>query len=226
MGFLQSAQGRELKWRLVGIAGKLLIDFLFCCSKIETVGYEKVRKLIESRRFIFVFWHSRILLISYVYKRLGAVILVSKSEDGEVIARIIERQGQRSVRGSTRKGGMRALTRLIRIMRAENRPGVVVPDGPQGPRYRIQPGVIVMAKKTKLPIIPITYSSKKAKVFQSWDRFLLPWPGTAGRVAYGEPVHVPSDADGQTMERCRLQLEEELNRITRAADRRFGRPTP
>ena len=226
MRILTSPYLRELKWRLVGIGGKLLIDFLFWRSKIETVGYEAVRPLIESRRFIFVFWHSRILLLSYIYKGLGAVILVSKSEDGEVIARVIERQGQRSVRGSTRKGGLRALARLIRTMRKEKRPGVVVPDGPQGPRYQLQPGVIVMAKQTGYPIIPLTYSSRKAKVFNSWDRFLLPFPGTDGRVAYGRPIHVPHDAEGEALEQCRVQVEAELNRITQAVDRSFGRPTP
>jgi hypothetical protein len=226
MKILQAKQLQELKWRLVGLGGKLLIDFLFCRSKIERVGYEKVRPLVESRRLIFAFWHSRILLLSYIYKGLGATILVSKSEDGEIIARVLQQQGQLCVRGSTRKGGLRALARLIRTMRDQKRPGVVVPDGPQGPRYQVQPGVIVMAKQTGYPIIPLTYSSRKAKVFKSWDRFMLPFPGTDGQVAYGEPIHVPADTEGEALERYCVQLEEELNRITQAADRSFGRRMP
>ena len=226
MKILQAKQLQELKWRLVGMGGKLLIDFLFCRSKIERVGYEKVRPLVESRRLIFAFWHSRILLLSYIYKGLGATILVSKSEDGEIIARVLQQQGQVCVRGSTRKGGLRALARLIRTMRDQKRPGVVVPDGPQGPRYQVQPGVIVMAKQTGYPIIPLTYSSRKAKVFKSWDRFMLPFPGTDGQVAYGEPIYVPADTEGEALERYCVQLEEELNRITQAADRSFGRRMP
>jgi len=226
MQILQPKKLQELKWRLVGVGGKLLIDFLFWRSKIERVGYENVRPLVESRRHIFAFWHSRILLLSYIYKGLGATILVSKSEDGEIIARVLQQQGQLCVRGSTRKGGLRALARLIRTMRDQKRPGVVVPDGPQGPRYKVQPGVIVMAKQTGYPIIPLTYSSRKAKVFKSWDRFMLPFPGTDAQVAYGEPIHVPADTEGEALERYRVQLEEELNRITRAADRSFGRRMP
>jgi len=226
MKSLQSKDLQELKWRLVGIGGKLLIDFLFCCSKVDRIGYEKVRLLVESRRHIFAFWHSRILLLSYIYKGLGATILVSKSEDGEVIARVLQRQGQLPVRGSTRKGGLRALARLIRTMRDQKRPGVVVPDGPQGPRYQVQPGVIVMAKQTGYPIVPLTYSSRKVKVFKSWDRFMLPFPGTDGCVAYGDPIYVPADTDGEALERYRLRLQEELNRITQAADNYFGRSTP
>ncbi len=223
---LQSKPLQELKWRLVGIGGKLLIDFLFCRSKVDIIGYEKVRALVESRRNIFTFWHARILLVSYIHKGLGATILVSKSDDGEVIARVIQQQGQLSVRGSTRKGGLRALARLIRTMRDQNRPGVVVPDGPQGPRYQVQPGVIVMAKQTGYPIVPITYSSRKVKVFKSWDRFILPFPGTDGRVVYGDPIYVPVEAEGEALEHYRVRLEEELNRITQAADRYFGRSTP
>jgi lysophospholipid acyltransferase (LPLAT)-like uncharacterized protein len=223
---MQSDRFKEIKWRLVGIAGKRLIDFLFWRSRIQTVGYEKVRDLVASRRYIFAFWHSRILLLSYVYKGLGASILVSKSEDGEIIARVLERQGQQSVRGSTRKGGLRALALLIRSMRDENRPGVVVPDGPQGPRYRAQPGVIVLAKQTGYPIIPLTYSSRKVKVFNSWDRFMLPFPASEGRVIYGEPIHVPPQTEGEDLERYRTMLEKELNRITAAADNFFGRRMP
>ena len=211
-----------IKWRLIGLAGKLLIDFLFLFSPIERRGYSAVADLIAGRRYIFAFWHSRILLLSYIYKGLNASIMVSNSADGEVIAQVLQRHGHKTIRGSTRKGGLRALMHQIADMRSHRRPGVVIPDGPQGPRHKVQTGVILLSQKTGCPIIPLAYSSKRRKVFNSWDRFIVPFPWARGVVIYGRPIEVPRKADAGMITRCTLQLEQELNRITAQADARFG----
>lgn len=215
----------DIKWNLVGILGKLFIDFLFFASRIEIIGFEKVRPIISSRKFILVSWHSRILLINYLYRYWDGIALVSQSEDGEIIARILQRQGHETIRGSTSKGGLRALTAQIRQLKDRIRPSIVVPDGPQGPRFKVQPGVIVLAKKTGYPIVPVSYSAKKIKVFASWDRFILPFPFTKCRVVYGDPVYVPENADKNEFNRHLIRLENELNRITFDADRHFGHTT-
>jgi lysophospholipid acyltransferase (LPLAT)-like uncharacterized protein len=214
----------ELKWRLVGLLGKWIVDGIFACSPIEYIGLEKVRPLIESRKLIFAFWHSRILLISYIYKGLGAYTLVSKSKDGEIIARILQRQGQICVRGSTKRGGLRALARHIKLLKATGSPGAVIPDGPRGPRFKAQPGVITLAQKTGFPILPITYSARRVKIFGSWDRFMLPAPFTRCRVVFGDPIHVTPDANKTDLEHFRRRLEDELSRITTEADGFFGLP--
>jgi lysophospholipid acyltransferase (LPLAT)-like uncharacterized protein len=211
-----------LKWWLIGWAGELLINFLFLFSRIHTLGYEPVAELIKTRRLIFACWHSRLLLLCYRYKKLGASILVSNSADGEIVAQVIQRQGHSAVRGSTGKGGLRALIQQSKDMRINHRPGVVTPDGPQGPRHRVQQGVILLAQKTKVPILPITYSSKRRKVFNSWDRFVLPFPWSKGVIIYGRPIHVPAHADPEALEQSTKALETELNRITSQADQFFG----
>lgn len=211
----------EIKWRLIGFFGKIAIDLLFLTTRIETVGLEDVKHLEESRRAIAAFWHSRLMLISYLFKNWGAAILVSASNDGEYVARIIKRQGHLPIRGSTTRGGRRALSRLIQELK-NGRPGVVIPDGPQGPRFKVQPGVMMLAKKAGLPIVPMTYSAKRIKVFNSWDRFILPYPFTTCRVVFGRPIQVPTDADKETEASCTLELEKEMQRITKAADDRFG----
>jgi lysophospholipid acyltransferase (LPLAT)-like uncharacterized protein len=210
------------KWWLVGWLGELLINFLFLFSRIHIIGYEPVADLIKTRRLIFVFWHSRILLPSYRYKKLGASIMVSNSADGEIVAQVIQRQGHSAIRGSTGKGGMRALIRQSNDMRMNGRPGVVIPDGPQGPRHKVQQGVILLAQKTKVPILPMAYSSSKRKVFKSWDRFILPFPWSEGVMIYGRPVHVPSKATPNDLAECTQALETELIRITSQADQFFG----
>lgn len=222
MLFKKKSHATGIKWRLIGLAGKILIDFLFLFSPIEKRGYSAVARLIDTRRFIFAFWHSRILLLSYNYKRLNASIMVSNSADGEVIAQVLQRHGHKTIRGSTRKGGLRALMKQIADMRAHGRPGVVIPDGPQGPRHKVQPGVILLAQKTGCPIIPLAYSSRRRKVFNSWDRFMLPYPWTRGVIIYGRPIDVPPKTDAETIDRCARRLEQELNRITTQADEHFG----
>jgi lysophospholipid acyltransferase (LPLAT)-like uncharacterized protein len=218
----QNRRFTELKWKLVGTSGKLLVDFIFSTSVIEIRGQKSLEGLLKSRQYIMAIWHSRILLVSYLFKGTNASILVSRSDDGEIIARILQAQGQNTVRGSTRKGGLRAMARLIKDLINKRRPGAVIPDGPQGPRFQVHPGVIMLAKKTGYPIIPVSYSAKKIKVFSSWDRFILPYPFTRCRMVYGKFISVPADADPIGLENCRKSLESELNRITKSADRHFG----
>lgn len=216
------SQRTRLKWWLVGRLGKGLIDLICSTMPIHVVDFEKVRAEVESRRFILAFWHSRILMIIYQYQGWGAATLVSSSDDGEIIAQILQRQGHRTIRGSTSRNAVRALASLIRVVKEEGRPGGVVPDGPRGPRFKVQPGVITLAKKTGYPVVPVTYSAKRLKIFASWDRFLLPYPFTESCVMYGTPVSVPGNTDEEAQEVYRVRLEEELNRITRAVDRYYG----
>jgi lysophospholipid acyltransferase (LPLAT)-like uncharacterized protein len=212
----------NFKWVLVGIIGKLMIDILFFSTKIETVDFDKVSAHFSSKKFILAFWHSRILLVGYLYKGWGGAILVSSSKDGEFIARVLQRQGHETIRGSSSRGGLRALAKQIKCLKEKVRPGVIIPDGPRGPRFKVQPGIITLAKKTGYPVVPVSYSAKKIKIFKSWDRFILPYPFTTCRLMYGDPVCVASNADKDEENRCKNRLEKELNRITRDVDSYFG----
>jgi lysophospholipid acyltransferase (LPLAT)-like uncharacterized protein len=208
----------ELKWNFFGISGKLLIDAIFLTSRIEVLGGEQVEEVMKSQKYILVFWHSRLLLPSYMLKNINCLVLVSQSRDGEIIRRIINFQGQEAVRGSSTRGGLRALAGMIKNLKENQRPGGFTPDGPQGPRFKVKPGVITCAKKTGYPLVPVTYSAGRIKVFSSWDRFILPLPFSKCTMAYGAPLYVPSDADKTLEEECREQLERELNRLTRQLD--------
>ena len=216
----------ELKWRLVGLLGSRLIDLIFSTIRIHSVSLDQEWHDTASapKRFIAAIWHSRILMFSYLYKGWRASILVSRSEDGEIIARILQRQGFETIRGSTNKGGGRALATLIRRIR-DGGSAVIIPDGPQGPRFRVQPGIILLAQKTGVPIYPMSYGARHAKIFSSWDRFMLPRPFTECRVVYGTPVFVPANADEIVREACRRRLEDELCKITLNADCCFGQVT-
>jgi lysophospholipid acyltransferase (LPLAT)-like uncharacterized protein len=210
------------KWPVFGIFGKLLIDFVFSTVRIGHLDYEKARKEIESGECLIALWHSRMLMASYVYRKIGAAILVSRSNDGEMMAQVLERQGHRPIRGSSSRSGAPALSQLIKAVKEKHCPGVIVPDGPRGPRFKVQPGIIALAQKTGYPIIPMSCSAKRLKVFSSWDRFILPYPFSEGCLIYGDPVSVPNELMPETRELYRVKLENEMNRITRQVDGYYG----
>jgi lysophospholipid acyltransferase (LPLAT)-like uncharacterized protein len=222
MGIQKYKFKKELKFKLIGLFGKLFIDLLFSTMKIDSIGFEKVEPIIRSRRFVAAIWHSRILIFPYLFKGLNGAIMVSRSQDGELIARVLDKQGHETIRGSSRKGGIAALAKLIENVKTCNRPGIVVPDGPQGPRFHVQPGVVMLAKQTGYPILTGAYSAKTIKVFGSWDRFILPYPFTTCRVVYGNPIYVPPDADSVMLKEYIKYVEEELRSITLKADNTFG----
>ena len=212
----------EIKLKLVGILGKIFIDLLCFTIRIKQEDLQRVGQLVASDRVIYAIWHSRMLLFSYLVKGRSGVTLVSQSRDGEFATRIINRQGNTVFRGSTTRGGPRAMVKLIRALKEKDRIAMITVDGPQGPRCRVQPGVITLAKKTGYPILAATYSGRRIKVFSSWDRFVLPYPFTTCKVKYGSPLYVPKDADKAEEKRCLLKLEKELNQITDEADAFFG----
>lgn len=212
----------EIKWRLTGILGRLIIDLLCATTTIESEGLKKVAPVLRSGKFIAACWHSRIILLSYILKGWHMAILVSRSKDGEIIARIAQNQGHETIRGSTSRGGLRALAKQIKILKEHARPGGIIPDGPRGPRQKVQPGVIMLAKKTGYPIVPISYSAKKIKIFSSWDRFIVPYPFTKCTIIFGDPIYIPKDIDRNRYKLFSNTLEKELCRITDDADRSFN----
>lgn len=214
----------SLKWKVIGLACKLFIDFLFLFSRVETRGFGAVADIVASRRYIFAIWHSRILLPAFWHRDANASVMVSNSADGEIAAQMLHQYGHQTIRGSTRKQGMRALLRQVADMHKHVRPGVVTPDGPQGPRYRVQPGVVLLSQKTGFPIIPLAYSAKKRKVFNSWDRFVLPVPWSKCALVYGHPISIPATfgPEKKALTVYIQKVENELNRVTTTADAMCG----
>ncbi len=159
---------------------------------------------------IFALWHGPHFPVLYAGRDRGLYVVASRSADGEMLARVLERFGYRTVRGSSGRGGTRALIDLARHVNAGD-DAVLAVDGPRGPIYQVKPGIILLAKLTGAPIIPITGSLARYKEFKSWDRFRLPYPFTRAIVASGKPMFVPSDADDAMIEAKRVELENMLN---------------
>ena len=186
--------------------------------RLETRGQESIdRCYADGGNVILALWHSQQLMVPFGYRGAGGHVLISQHGDGEIIASIIARFGHSSVRGSSTRGGARALRELIALGRS-GRDLVVTPDGPQGPRQVAKLGVVQLAKTTGLPIFPIVFACSRKKVFQSWDRFVLPKPFARGLFLYGEPITVPRHADDAALEAARLAVEAALNRLTDEAE--------
>ena len=160
----------------------------------------------QGRQPIFAFWHGRILTATLYFRDRGIVVITSENFDGEWIARIIRRFGYDTARGSTSRGGARALAQLRREMRA-GRPAAFTIDGPRGPERVAQPGAIWLASATGQPIVPFHIEAASFWTVKSWDRHQVPKPGSDVAIAIGLPMDVPPEADEATIERSRLELE-------------------
>jgi lysophospholipid acyltransferase (LPLAT)-like uncharacterized protein len=189
----------------------------------------EIEQALRARRpnVIYAFWHGHLLYLMYRYRGSGVYILVSQSRDGELLSRILQHFGMPTIRGSSSRGARRSLLELVRRARA-GASAALAPDGPRGPRHRAQSGIITLAQLTEIPIIPVAVDARWKIEFQSWDRFLLPFPYSRVVVAYGEPVVVPRDADASLLEQKRQELEGKLLKLAEEVTLavRSGRPSP
>jgi len=162
---------------------------------------------------ILVLWHNRIFSCAYLWRKSGYVILVSQSFDGEYIARFAQRLGYGAVRGSSTRGGARALAKLIGLMREGIR-AVFTVDGPRGPRYVAKTGACLLAKKTQNPIYPVLVEAREFWEINSWDKLQIPKPFTRAKVFIGQPIRVSPDADETELENKRLETQKVLDELT------------
>lgn len=161
---------------------------------------------------IYATWHGRILLLPYLYGWRRACVLASRSRDGEILARFVARFGLEPVRGSSSRGGAEALRLLMRDL-GQGRDVVVVPDGPRGPREMAKLGMIVLARLSGAPIVPIAVGASAEWRLGSWDEFRIPKPFARCVLRFGDPIRIPTDADRQAQEAARKDVEAALHTL-------------
>jgi len=164
---------------------------------------------------IWAFWHNRILMMPYLYERFcpgrRMLMMVSRSRDGEFITRIMNRFGIDGARGSSSRGGSDALREILReLPRPQARDIGITPDGPRGPRAKVQDGVLGLAASSGRPIYPVTARYSRHWELPSWDRFQIPQPGAVCRVFVGPAVAAPQNLESSELDRVRGELERAL----------------
>lgn len=211
-----------LKHRVAGFVGRGVLNALLGTVRFQVEGKERLDAFLDrGEPVIFCLWHGRLLPLTYYHRGGGIATLISRSGDGEYIARVVAGWGYTPVRGSTSRGGGAALKELVRRSR-EGLSLALTPDGPRGPRQKLQPGVITAAQMTGLPIIPLAAGTDRGWWPGSWDRFLVPKPFARVRVLYGTPRFVERKADEATRARHAVELESEMNAMIQEVDAHGG----
>jgi lysophospholipid acyltransferase (LPLAT)-like uncharacterized protein len=168
-------------------------------------------------RYLYAFWHETLLLPACKFGGLNTRVLISEHADGELIAEILRHLRFGAIRGSTTRGGVKVVRQALAL---EGNPHLAVtPDGPRGPRRRVQRGVVYLSSRLGLPIVPAGFGFERPWRMKSWDRFAVPRPFTRARCVTCEPILVPPTAERDLLEQYRHYVERCLLDVTEQAER-------
>jgi len=169
-----------------------------------------------AEKFIYAIWHENLIQPVYHYCGLGICVLISKHEDGQLLTEVCRHMNIRTIRGSTRRGGITAVRQLMQIARETSL--AITPDGPRGPRRKVQDGLIYLASQTGLPIVPVGFGSYRPWRLKSWDRLAIPRPGSLGTCVTGTPIAVPPQVDRLQSEYYRQLVENAMLLVSDLAE--------
>jgi lysophospholipid acyltransferase (LPLAT)-like uncharacterized protein len=189
-----SEAAADWRIRFIAAAGACFLRVLRRTVRLRFHDDATVRDWERGRQpFLLAFWHRHLLLMRYAYRGRRMNVLVSRSRDGELIARVLAHLGISTVRGSSSRGGAVGLRELLRAARSGS-DIAITPDGPRGPLREVQPGVVLAAAASGLPLVPVAMAATRRAELYTWDRMPVPLPGSRVEVVYGEPLRVPRDA--------------------------------
>ncbi len=207
--------------RLGGLVA-LLLRVLGASWRVRTEGPDPFAS--GERPLLGALWHRSFLAAAVLFRDRDAVVMVSRSRDGDAIEAVLRRLGYAaSPRGSSSRGASTALRQQLELV-SEGRIGALLCDGPRGPARHAKPGVLALARGTGAPLYPLAIAARPALRLSSWDRTLVPLPFARVLCLYGEPLRVPGDAGPSELEDARLRLERDLDRLMAEADARLGLP--
>lgn len=198
----------SLKIKILSFLASRLFRALGYVVKIKAINYPEVPQ------FIIAVWHAHQCVL-YNIKNPGRLnVLISQSNDGEIVAKATEAMGIKTIRGSRGRKGAEATLKLIEKLEQGENIAITV-DGPKGPNRVVKKGIISIAKLSQVPIIPVAWYSKSLcfRKFDSWDEFRFPCGPVNSIAVYGEPIYVPQDCDEDKIELYRKKLEDELHKL-------------
>jgi lysophospholipid acyltransferase (LPLAT)-like uncharacterized protein len=202
---------------LIVWAGYWFIRLLGPTLRLSVSYEEGAQKTLDARPFIASSWHSCLIPATYIFRDMGVRVMSSFSYDGEYMGRIIRRFGFVAVKGSSSRNPVRALLGLRRAL-AEGWTVAFTLDGPRGPRRKVKPGPVALARSTGLALTTFHAAVDKAWVLNSWDRMMIPKPFSRVLVRVGKLIPVPMDASEEDLERYTAELQATLDRVCAFAE--------
>ena len=205
------------KIKLISSIAVKILSFVGRTWKVEWVGKEIIDEL-DKNGVIFAFWHGKSLVPCWTYKDKGVVVMVSLHRDGEIMNRALAALGFKRVRGSSTKGGRRALNAMCNLLN-QGYSVAVTPDGPRGPKHSVHPGVFMLASKTGKPILPCGIGAKSYWELATWDSFLIPKPFTKVKIVGRDPMYVPKELSRELIKELEADLKNRLFNLTKEAEK-------
>ena len=213
----QSSWLKRLQVAVIAGIGYPLIKVIGHTLKWRTTGLENFESIQTSgSQPILGFWHGRILAATFYFRQRGIVVITSQNFDGEWIARIIERFGYKTARGSTSRGALRAVNQLIKDMNRGCMVGFTL-DGPRGPTRVAKPGAAWLAKKTGNPVLPFHIEASNSWTLRSWDNSQIPKPFSTVALVVGDPITVPANASAEILADASRKIEIHLEALEKQA---------
>lgn len=206
-------------------AGLLLVRLISGTYRIQVMGTEHEKNAIDAHgSVVYASWHQRMFPgFTFFKNRQPIAIMISQSRDGEMISRAVAQLGWRPVRGSSSKGGVRALKTLRRLADEGHRIMHIV-DGPQGPFGVVKPGLLTIAQFSGAPIVPVIGTFERCWTFSSWDRFMVPKPFSRILVRFSSPITVPRRLNADNFELFRQDIEKQIKELYDQADNWWRSP--
>jgi len=204
--------------------GQKLIGFLFyLITKISFLSIrwkyfnedQKYNIFNVDNQYIFCCWHNRLFLGPHLLPRNRIInALQSSHSDGMITSIAFKYLGMNVILGSSMNGGMQAFRKMIKCI--QNGESIAItPDGPKGPKETVKEGIIKLAQITGVPIVPLVWTTKKFKLINSWDHFVIPFPFSKGVYTFGKPIYVDKKINKKKFEISRLEVENEIKRLTK-----------
>ncbi len=207
------------------LAAKVLSGVYRTCRELSVGRDYESPFLARQQPVLYTFWHGQLAYPLYYFRGRRGVIMTSPSFDGELIGKIGAQFGFPAFHGSQGKGGGRVIAAMAGLVKRGFHAGVVA-DGSRGPRHVVQKGIVVLARRTQAPIIPLAVASRRKMVFNTWDRFELTLPFSAVALLFGPPLFIPPDTPRPRLESFRRELEDRLLLLYRQSQHFFPCPPP
>jgi len=206
---------------LLRLFGPAVLNALSRTWKVEVLERERFDAALREPGRLVTLWHGRMILPLPTFRGVGAHVLVSPSADGDLVPPLLRRFGYHAIRGSSNKNPARALREMLHeLLRGGTI--VITPDGPRGPRHRVNPGPAWMARATGYPIVPAGCACDRAWRLSSWDRFTIPKPGARIVVAFAEPLRVSPTVEDEALAGAAEEMGRRMMEAERTAFRELG----